>query len=212
MVNERVWGSTQLAKLSFNYPSVVLTADAFRFFDFLRIKVVVEGGLRRGGLTTGLAPHMTVITEKCIYFVVFGIVKSRRYMQPYCLWVHEKKSCLNDEKENTGIRFNESATSFAIRHTMMNNGGKQLQLQQQQQYCSTQSSSSSNSDSNSSCMHKHMPSIYAVQYNVSGRRGSRLWNHTAKKKQVKKRHTQEKEESTRGVGLSTWDAHGVTAT
>ena len=31
--NERVWRITQLAKLSFNHPSVVLTADVFQFFN-----------------------------------------------------------------------------------------------------------------------------------------------------------------------------------
>ena len=36
-LNERVLRTTQLAKLSFNHPSVVLTADVFQYF-LLRIK------------------------------------------------------------------------------------------------------------------------------------------------------------------------------
>ena len=42
-------------------------------------------------------------------------------------------SCLNEEKENTGIRFNEPAANFVIRHTMTNSSSKQQQQQQQQQ-------------------------------------------------------------------------------
>ena len=34
--NERVWRITQLVKLSFNHPSVVLTADVFHFFEKLK--------------------------------------------------------------------------------------------------------------------------------------------------------------------------------
>ena len=37
------------------------------------------------------------------------------------------KSCLNEEKENTGTRFNEPATNLAIRHTMTNSSSKQQQ-------------------------------------------------------------------------------------
>ena len=35
--NERVFRTTQLAKLSFNHPSVVLTADFFQYFNKMYI-------------------------------------------------------------------------------------------------------------------------------------------------------------------------------
>ena len=38
----------------------------------------------------------------------------------YCQGFIKNKSRLNEDKENTGIRFNESATKLAIRHTMAN--------------------------------------------------------------------------------------------
>ena len=43
----------------------------------------------------------------------------------YCQGVPSNKSRLNEEKENTGIRFDEPATTLAIRHTMTNSSGKQ---------------------------------------------------------------------------------------
>ena len=44
----------------------------------------------------------------------------------YCQGVPSKnKSCLNKEKENTGVRFNEPATNLAIRHTMTNSSREQ---------------------------------------------------------------------------------------
>ena len=33
-------------------------------------------------------------------------------MRQYCQGVHEKKSCLNEEKENTGIRLGEPRQQF----------------------------------------------------------------------------------------------------
>ena len=44
--NDRVWRITQLAKLSFNHPSVVLTADVFNFFN-KNIRVSLGGGWYR---------------------------------------------------------------------------------------------------------------------------------------------------------------------
>ena len=49
----------------------------------------------------------------------------------------KNQSCWNEEKENTGIRFNESATKLAIRHTMTNSSRKQ-------QHCSCCCSSNNN--------------------------------------------------------------------
>ena len=45
--NERVWRFTQLAKLSFNHPSVVLTADLF-FLNVNKVQVWAKSVGRRG--------------------------------------------------------------------------------------------------------------------------------------------------------------------
>ena len=42
--------------------------------------------------------------------IVPGISEYKPSVRQYCQGVHE--SCLNEEKENTGIRFNESSTNF----------------------------------------------------------------------------------------------------
>ena len=43
--NERVLCTTQLAKLSFNHPSVVLTADVFRYFYKIKSTVTTAVNL-----------------------------------------------------------------------------------------------------------------------------------------------------------------------
>ena len=48
-------------------------------------------------------------------------VNTIRYRQG----VHQNKSSLIEDKENTGIRINEPATNLAIRHTMTNSSRKQ---------------------------------------------------------------------------------------
>ena len=72
----------------------------------------VQAGLRRGGLTPALAPRMPAITEH--------IGKSRPKMRQSSTAKGriKNKSCLNEEKENNEIRFNEPATNFVIRHMM----------------------------------------------------------------------------------------------
>ena len=64
---------------------------------------VYKGGLRRGGLTPALAPRVIVITEVVWYVVKNRCCKHDSTAKGYI----ETKSCLNEEKENTGNRCNE---------------------------------------------------------------------------------------------------------
>ena len=67
---------------------------------------VLQGGFRRGGIKPAFVPRMPVITENvsCI------IGKNRRCKCDNCSTAKgyiEKKSCPNEEKENTGLRCTE---------------------------------------------------------------------------------------------------------
>ena len=53
-------------------------------------------------------------------------------MRQYCQGVHRKKSCLNEQKGNTGIRCSQHRKKKVTPHTMTNSSSKQQQLQQQQ--------------------------------------------------------------------------------
>ena len=67
-------------------------------------------------------------------------------MRQHCQGVHYNYTvaCLNEEKENIGMGFNETATNLAIRRTMTTNSSSSNQ-QQPPQYSDTQCSSSGNS-------------------------------------------------------------------
>ena len=80
----------------------------------IHIYIQIQGGFRRGVLTPALAPRMPVIVTRmyakrgriCDTVLPRGTIKNI--------------SRLNEDEENTGIRFNEPATNLAIRHTMTN--------------------------------------------------------------------------------------------
>ena len=100
------------------------------------------------------------------------------------------------KKENNGIRFNEAATIFAIRHTMTNSSS-----------CSNNSSilvatHRAAAAAAALCMRKHMPGIYVVQIDVSAPRGARLLNHSrcqTKKEANKKAHQKNREKARGGI-------------
>ena len=106
-----------------------------------------------GGLTPALAPGMPVITEDVLW------ANQGRKCDTAVLprGTIKNKSPLNEEKENTGIRFNEPATNLNIRHTMTNRSRKQQHCcssNNKQQYSSTQSSSSNSSGRSTLCAYK----------------------------------------------------------
>ena len=82
------------------------------------VNIYIQGGLRRGGLTPALAPRMPAITEDAVQATRGR--KCDRTAKGYT----KNNSCLNEEKENTGNRL-ETATNFAIRHTMTNSSSRQ---------------------------------------------------------------------------------------
>ena len=85
----------------------------------------------------------------------------------------KNKSCLSEEKENTGIRFSEPETNFAIRHAMTNSSSKQQQLllQQQQQHSNTRRAAPAIAVAATLFMHEDMLGIFVAQYNTSGPTG-----------------------------------------
>ena len=115
------------------------------FARYRALFYLVPRVLRREGLSPALAPRMPVMQanrgHKCDS-AAKGCIKN--------------KSCLNEEKENTGIRFNERATNFAIRHPIANSSRKR------QPCCRSNSTSvatqsSSGSGSNTLCAYKYIP-------------------------------------------------------
>ena len=64
----------------------------------------LQGGLRRGGLTPALSPRMAAITED-----VRRQIETVHAAQQSAAKGYKKEPRLNEEKESTGIRFNEPA-------------------------------------------------------------------------------------------------------
>ena len=91
---------------------------------------IIQGGVPRGGLAPALAPRMSVITEDA------GKSRPKVRHNSTAKGYLKKKSRLNEEKENSGIRFNEPGTNCAIQHTLPNSSRTQ-----QHCFCSNNSSS-----------------------------------------------------------------------
>ena len=75
-----------------------------------------------------------------------------RHNCQYCQGVHKNKPRLNEEKENTGIRFNEPATNLGIRHTITNN------RKQQHCCCSNDTQRAAAAAAAALCMHINLTS------------------------------------------------------
>ena len=114
---------------------------------------------------------------------------------------------LNEEKDNTGIRFNEPATNFAIRQTMTNSSSSFSNTSS----ITTHKSSSSSSSSGSNTLYVWIDAryIHVVMYNMSGPRGTRLWFHTRCQTREVTITGHTKKESTPRIEPSTWDAQWV---
>ena len=90
--NERVWRITQLAKLSLNHPSVVLTADVFqyltqwRFSTFIKYLYKTKSNckIRRPNTCKNVMGLLLVLREASLLLAVLHIHALRQWVRSVC--------------------------------------------------------------------------------------------------------------------------------
>ena len=137
--NERVWRITQLAKLSFNHPSVVLTADVFQFLIKMLVFFAqilhhqVRTHVRTYKNLFGTARLATSLP--CLCRLIWGILSSARSFAPKVSYIHLDPVCClilqSDQSQMLGALSLSSmyiSASWYIQQRKMQQGNRDARI------------------------------------------------------------------------------------